>query len=72
MDRKEGFELEADNYRELTSTTLPACEEVCARDQRCQAVEYYSSKGTCGLFDKVPPMKRAQGVAASVKRTSAR
>lgn len=72
MERRQGVEVMGTNYLELRNTTLAACETRCAGDDRCRAVEYYVERGSCGLFDHLPGMRRARGIDTSIKRTAGR
>jgi PAN domain len=72
MERKMGYEAEANNFRAAQVGNLDECERLCVNDTRCVAVEFYRQKSSCGFFSKVPTLKRAQGVDSAIKRTSDR
>lgn len=67
MERRPGVEIQGGNYREIRGTTIAECERQCLTDSRCRAVEFYTERGSCGLFDRTPQMRRARGIDASVK-----
>ena len=67
MERRPGLELTGSNYVELAGTSLADCERRCLADSRCRALEFYVERRSCGLFDRVPGMRRARGIDVSVK-----
>lgn len=68
MERREGHELLGNAYRVVTLGDTAACEQACLADVKCAAAEYYHQKRGCGLFDTVPPVKRAKSIDVAIRK----
>ena len=71
MERREGHELEGNAYTVVTVSDTAACEQACLADAKCVASEFYQKKNGCGLFDAVPPIKRAKFIDSSIRKAAA-
>lgn len=71
MERRDGHELQGNAYTVITLGDTAACEKACLADAKCVAVEYYQKKSGCGLFDVVPPVKRAKFIDVSIRKRAA-
>lgn len=68
LDRVRGFEFEGNRYAAPEAATYESCAQACGFDDRCRAVEFYTDKKQCGLFDVVPPRRKKAGVDIGVKQ----
>jgi hypothetical protein len=68
IERRPGYELEANNYREQKVASLEDCEQMCLADRNCAALEFYREQRSCGLFRQVPSLRPARNIDVGIKR----